>query len=108
MTFVKHNIKKSLKYKEVRSILNDLFGSADFRDNIEDGVSFKWYLHQKIKRMIPNYDGTADSVYRYLIKSNLKDKILMENIEIKVLGPSSYTHSWRGSGYESLRILVRF
>ena len=56
MAFIKHNIKYSEKYKRVRTILNNLFGSADWRDNIKDGVSFKWYFDNRVTSCIPGFD----------------------------------------------------
>ena len=78
----------------------------DYRDNIVDGVSFKWYLRDRLKRLIGvnlnlrKPDLIKQKVLEFINKNGgWEDQSII--FEIKVLkSPQGWS--------DSLRILVRF
>jgi hypothetical protein len=103
-----NNVKKSRIYKDIKAIFNRLFGSANYRDHIINGVSFKWYITSYMKNRIGmgNVNACSFNLIRKKVLSHLEtdEEFKKHSIifEIKIV-PRIYSY-----GYDSLRILTRF
>lgn len=94
-----YRIKKAPIYKQIRSIINQLFGSPEYSDNIINGVSFKWYVRPDLAERLGN------TSIKEAAEEILRDRVFPEfsrvRFETKLL-----RHRGRDI-FPSLRILVR-